>query len=1080
MLTTYTGFSAGYQDYYNNNKSLHIKTQTDWFNKDASSNNFAITVNGNARPSIKNPFSGYQGSTYFDGSGSYLTIANNTSLYIASGDFIIEAWIYVTASGRRIIVSQTQNTGSPYDGWSFYITSGNLLRFEGSNGVGLQNSTTFPLNQWVHVAASRVGSTTYLFQNGILITSGSVNIVNFASTFTIGQFTSPVTGSEFSGYISQLRLKKGVGISTNFTPQTTPFVSDANTILLTCQSRYGQTNNFFLDTSSYDLSITRNGNATQGTFGPSTSVSEIYFSGSGDYLQFPLDSNNKLGSGNWTIRARVYLTSLSTNRPIYVTRTGNNYAGIVIGILTTGEIYTLISNNGTTWAVNISTGSKLSINTWYDITVIRSGTTISTYINGVFNYSTSFTGAVNESGGVGYIGFDPGQTLYWNGYISAFEINNTALYTANFTPPTTYTSTVGTKINIIVRKTNSYNNNIFLDQSINAFPITRYGNTTQGTFGLENGFFTGYFDGTGDYLLTPASSVFNLGTSNFTIECWVNTSNTTNCDIFGYYNGTNTAFGFIVGNPYNLSILPGTISVFTETYGVDYLNAPTNTVLTNTWYHIAAVRNGSSLTIYVNGVNVASKTTSVSWGSTQALGIGKLNGSLNRNLNGYLGLFRVSNIARYTANFTPSSSYGADANSLLFLQFNNPAIYDIFNKYNIETVGSVRASSFQLQPATGLYSGYFDGSGDSLQVAHNSAFTMGSGDFTLEFWANFTVKNNTTFLDNGGVFNVTYGNYYINLSTTTLSFYVAQTGSPGAVLLTLTTLTSPSVGAWYHFALVKLGTTYKLFVNGVPEATGTTASVPSKGNTNPLIIAGSGGATSAFNGYLSLLRISNATRYSGPFTPTTNYGIDSNTVLFLPFDNAAIYDASCKNNIETVGGCSVTNSPTRLGQNSIYSTGSTGYIIANPSSNFDLGSGDWTIEGWFRWSSITGYPVLFSLAQDINSTTVYHLISGNNGSGNLSYLINGSGVTGFNTTFAPGINTWFFIMLRRQNGTTQLYANGTLIGSTTNAPTISGSSCRFHTYQNGTTNATVNSYDIRITKGIARPVTTPTAPFPIY
>ncbi len=67
--------------------------------------------------------------------------------------------------------------------------------------------------------------------------------------------------------------------------------------------------------------------------------------------------------------------------------------------------------------------------------------------------------------------------------------------------------------------TNGAQNNTFLDSSTNNFAITRNGNTTQGNFTPFNygggtaqteGYYSGYFDGTGDYVSVPSSAQLDL------------------------------------------------------------------------------------------------------------------------------------------------------------------------------------------------------------------------------------------------------------------------------------------------------------------------------------------------------------------------------------------------------------------------------------------------------------------------------------------------------------------------------------------------------------------------------------------
>jgi hypothetical protein len=95
----------------------------------------------------------------------------------------------------------------------------------------------------------------------------------------------------------------------------------------------------------------------------------------------------------------------------------------------------------------------------------------------------------------------------------------------------------------------------------------------------------------------------------------------------------------------------------------------TTDIVNDTWYAVAITRNGNTFRLFVNGDLEATETFA-----------GSLDGNLNRTLtvgraqsaatpwNGYIDEIRISNIARYTANYTPSTTaLTNDANTLLLL-----------------------------------------------------------------------------------------------------------------------------------------------------------------------------------------------------------------------------------------------------------------------------------------------------------------------------------------------------------------------------------------------------------------------------
>jgi len=183
--------------------------------------------------------------------------------------------------------------------------------------------------------------------------------------------------------------------------------------------------------------------------------------------------------------------------------------------------------------------------------------------------------------------------------------------------------------------------------------------TTQSKFGGSSM----YFDGNGDNLSSPTSPNLDMGTGNFTVEAWVYVSSRTlNFPlIVGNNNGSYSAGAIALTNSNNDSASyfdKFVLSVF-DIATPTLVASSTNSL--NTWYHLAIVRNGTTLTMYRDGVSVASTTISSSavfnWGKS-GLRVGGGNWDAAQSyFNGYIDDLRITKgYARYTANFTPPTS----------------------------------------------------------------------------------------------------------------------------------------------------------------------------------------------------------------------------------------------------------------------------------------------------------------------------------------------------------------------------------------------------------------------------------------
>lgn len=170
-----------------------------------------------------------------------------------------------------------------------------------------------------------------------------------------------------------------------------------------------------------------------------------------------------------------------------------------------------------------------------------------------------------------------------------------------------------------------------------------------------------YFDGVGDYMTMPDSEAWNLGAGNFTIDMWwrldVADLGVTN-SIVGPYGAAGN-----LGWLFDYSLLSGGARFFWTTNGtsggsVTWAWGPS----TDTWYHLAVVRNSGDLYFFVNGTQTGS-TGNISgvtiFNSTAVLGIGIYeNGGTPINpMNGWIDELRIQKgEAVWTSAFTPPSA----------------------------------------------------------------------------------------------------------------------------------------------------------------------------------------------------------------------------------------------------------------------------------------------------------------------------------------------------------------------------------------------------------------------------------------
>jgi hypothetical protein len=1087
---------------------------------DSSTNNFTITRNGNTTQGTFTPFSEAPGywSNYFNGSvtTSYINSVSNTAFEFGTGDFTLEAFIYVPAyptSGTvaGIIIAAHNWNGSGMN-FIFRIGQTGLLYFENSAGNTLTASTAVALNTWAHVACVRSSGTVTFYINGTSAGSGSAaGSISSTTAVSIGNALSGGTYGNFNGYISNARITKGGALYTGtFTPSTTPLtttVSAGTVSLLTCQS------NTFIDNSVNAFALTTGATTSVQTFQPfgaptsaysaATIGGSGYFDGTGDFLTVSDSASLEPGSSDFTIECWIYPTATGSFLGVFSKRTNNatDYSPIQI-LINSGTMVMLASTSGSSWAVNVNASSSPPLNAWSHIAVVRNGTgsnNLVLYLNGVSvaTGSVSSTALVNNAGAWAIAADSDDGGGNFAGYICGFRsVIGNAVYTSAFTPPTAPPTAI-TNTQLLLNYTNAG----VIDNAVSN-DLETVGNAQISTAQYKWGASSIAFDGSGDYLVQKDTPNLTLGTGDFTIEFWV------------YYNSGLTAdVALFDCRPASTNgVYP---LIFSNTTGkiVWYINSAaritgTTTLVTGTWYHVAVSRSASSTKLFINGNQDGSTyadTNNYLLGTNRPL-IGAAGATVGADpLNGYLTDLRVTKgLGRYLYNFnrpsaafplfyqaaaTPSSDpYFQNTTLLLPGNGTNGAQNNTFldsstNAFTITRSGNVTQGTFApFSKIDGRWGNYFDGTGDYLTTPSNAALSFGTGDFTVEFWYYHLSRASTDTIAAPSTDNL---NIYINTSGV-LGYYNGSSGQNSSCTVPL--------NEWGHVALVRSGSTLKMYYNGVE--------VLSQSNTTNLgtaswYIGTNPGNTDPSNGYISNLRLVKGTAvYTAAFTPsTTPLTAISGTSLLTCQSNRFIDNSTNAFAITRNGDVSVqTFSPfptltayaSGTNGGSGYFDGTGDYLTAPNNTAFDFGSGDWTIETWVYASSLASQLTVFAKRADpaaeyrwiigaINTNGTINTLITNNGS---SWIING------NTTSTITVGSWNHIAWVRSGNDISVFVNGVkntistgVLGSIYNGtePVVVGAS--------GTTGSIVpmNGYlsSFRIVKGTAvytATFTPPTAP----
>jgi hypothetical protein len=152
-------------------------------------------------------------SVYFDGTGDGVSIATDSKFVYSTGDFTIECWVYLNATGDFGIFGHgAGNVANLY----FYIATTTPTVF--FNNTSVATGPALSTGAWTHLAVTRTNNTLRVFTNGIAGTAvADATNLTAGGPITIGMASNNT--QVLNGYIENLQVIKGVAkYPANFTP----------------------------------------------------------------------------------------------------------------------------------------------------------------------------------------------------------------------------------------------------------------------------------------------------------------------------------------------------------------------------------------------------------------------------------------------------------------------------------------------------------------------------------------------------------------------------------------------------------------------------------------------------------------------------------------------------------------------------------------------------------------------------------------------------------------------------------------------------------------------------------------------
>jgi hypothetical protein len=220
--------------------------------------------------------------------------------------------------------------------------------------------------------------------------------------------------------------------------------------------------------------------------------------------------------------------------------------------------------------------------------------------------------------------------------------------------------------------------------------------------------------------------------------------------------------------------------------------------------------------------------------------------------------------------------------------------------------------------------------------------------------------------------------------------------------------------------------------------------------------------------------------YTSNFTPpTAPLTAITNTKLLLNMADGQAIDSAAQHNLSLENGTNISTAQAKFGNSSLYFDGTTDTATVIGSENVNFGTANFTVEGWIRPASFSGYkPNIISKWTNGSRGWAVRLVA--SGSGfvmRFTFSTQGSNDYNLDATTVLAFDTWHHFAFVQNSNTVTCYSNGTANG-TISCSTIFASTNPIILGDWDTNQADYNGYidDIRVTTGVARYTSNFTAP----